>query len=210
MTPTPRPAATLVLTVPVLLALLLALLPGSAAAVGAQGVDLQPLLPRQGGLLTGTVDPDAPIRFRLVNSSDEPRTVSVTPSIATTDAAGAYGLAGPAPWVTLDTPGSAVGSLTLDPDQTIELAATVDVATWRDLQAPLIALVLEVEGGGNVVTQAATVIRLVDGGTRLPVPLGLLLLAGVVLLVAVTAYIRVSRQVTGSVVPGRISPAAAQ
>jgi hypothetical protein len=169
-----------------LTALVLLALAAPAGAAGAQGVDLQPLLPRRDGFLTTTVQRDTTFDVRLVNEAEEPRTVTVTARVVDRDG---LLLGAAAPWLTV--PGAE--AITLAPGAERVLQARVDLAGYREAATEWAALVLAVEGGGNVVAQAATVVHLSDGGAQLPLPVGLLVLAAALLAAAASAWVRWGR-----------------
>lgn len=172
---------------------------GPAGAIGAQGVDLTPILPREGGTLTAVVEPDVVIPLRLTNTTEEPRVVEVYPAATNQTEGGGTGVGGAIDWITID----GARALQLDPGQVVELEAVVDVATFRELAASELAVdeivfVLEVVSGGNVTPRAATIVALKDGGAPIPMPVAIVLLATILLIMVAAAWWRFGRPMRGT------------
>lgn len=173
----------------VVLATALVAAAGPALAIGAQGVDLRPLLERRDGTLTAVVaDGATTIGIRLTNDSGAVRQVSVR-ATAVEEADGQPRLGADVAWLTVPDG----GAITLAAGEVRELEAVVDPEGFLQAGAGEVALVLSVEGDGNVVTQAATVIAVDDGGATLPRPVEVILAAVVLLAVVASALVVVSR-----------------
>ncbi|CAN5350053.1 hypothetical protein BH23ACT9_BH23ACT9_21790 [soil metagenome] len=158
-------------------------------AVGAQGVDLTPLLDRRGGTLTTTVDEDTTVMLQVTNTTDEERTVTVFAAAAPTDDAGQFSVGPTVDWIMI--PGGT--DLHLEPMQQVVLEAQVQLPGFRRADFGHVALVLEVQGGGNVTPRAATIVALHDSGASLPIPLSLLIMAFALLLTVSAAWVRTVR-----------------
>ena len=142
-----------------------------AGAVGAQGVDLTPLLERVDGTLTAVVEEDTVVGVRLTNTTEEPRTVSVWVAEAVEAVGGGTGVGGPLDWVTVDAP----ESIDLAPLEERDLDVAVDLASYLEETPDQVLFMLEVQGGGNVVPRAATIVALSDGGATIALPIALLI-----------------------------------
>ena len=172
-----------------LVAVVLATAAGPALAIGAPGVDLRPLLERRDGVRTATVTEEgATSGVRLHNDSEQDRTGSVTTAHVSTED-GQRRLGEPVAWLLVE----GAEGLVLTPGESRELAVPVEVDAYLADGREDVALVLVVQGEGNVVTQAATVIRVTDGGAVLPRPVELILLATVLLAVVALALVVVAR-----------------
>lgn len=152
-------------------AMLLLGLVGPAAAIGAQGVDLTPLLPREDGTLTASVAPESTIALRLTNTTDEERTVTLYVTDAVEAVGGGTGVGQVLDWVYLP------ATVTLAPQEVREVAATLDMAAFRAHGDGQVLFMMEVGSDGNVVPRAATIVALRDAGGEVSLPTGLVLLA---------------------------------
>ena len=160
-----------------------------AGAVGAQGVDLTPLLGRVDGTLTAVVEEDTVIRVRLTNTTEEPRTVSVWVAGAVEAVGGGTGIGGRLDWITVDAP----ERIDLAPLEERDLEASVDLASYLEQTPDRVLFMLEVQGGGNVVPRAATIVALTDGGASIPLPIALLIGATLLLGLVAAAWWRFGR-----------------
>lgn len=128
-------------------------------AVGAEGVDLTPLLPRRDAFLTAVMDEGVVIPLEVTNTNDEPRTVRVeATSAAEVEGAETPGVGAPIDWITV--PGA--DPLELGPGEVVRLNAEVDLDGYVEYEADKVLIVLEVVGTGNVTARAATIVALAD------------------------------------------------
>lgn len=164
-----------------------------AGAVGAQGVDLTPLLERVDGTLTAVVEEDTVVRVGLTNTTEEPRTVSVWVAEAVEAVGGGTGVGGPLDWITVDAP----ESIDLAPLEERDLEVAVDLTSYLEETPDQVLFMLEVQGGGNVVPRAATIVALSDGGASIPLPVALLIGATLLLGLVAAAWWRFGRPLQG-------------
>lgn len=188
------------------LILVLALLGGPASAIGAQGVELTPLLSRQGpqNRLTAQVGEEVdPIRIQLDNTTDEPRTITVYAAESVTPVGGGTGVGPPADWVDVDIE----SPLTLAPGESITVDATVDPQEFREREAEEILFLLEVAGAGNIVPRAATIVALVDVPGEIVLSRGLIPLAALLLFIVTAACVAVVQRqgIKPTAQPSRVS-----
>lgn len=168
---------------------LLVLAAPAALAVGVNGVEIEADLPRTGARDRPTVevgDEPVPVRLRVANITDEPRTVTIYVVGAAADPGGAPStLLGrdDAPWVRFEE-----REVTLDGGEVTVLVAEVDPARLPGdgVEEHFAAFVVEAPQGEVVNPRAATVFRVV-GERSVLVPL-LLVLSTLALIVGTGAF----------------------